>query len=294
MKLRYLSIIDRAYKSLMKNKNNKEMKMTKKIFLSLTLLFCCQAYMNAMEICVSPEKTTRINHLLDINLYDELKKNPVNQCKIQQLIENGADASGIIKYTNLINVTLSKASLHIGLEKSEVNFNTTCLLIKNASNLYTKFTTSFYSITTQQNILESLIYGNKTVNEKIKVIKELYKYGFDIRSIDSNDKFNALHYLCDTLHPDDKDYYKIAEVLIEDYGVDVNGKNIFNNTPLHELAKQAKFYYLDHPNSFEIFKNMVWILRENKARFDIENNKRQIPHDIVKTLPEVYSKLFLP
>ena len=86
MKLRYLSIIDRAYKSLIKNKNNKEMKMTKKIFLSLTLLFCCQAYMNAMVIV----SHIRINHPLDKRLCDELVKNPVNPSKIKRLIKEGA------------------------------------------------------------------------------------------------------------------------------------------------------------------------------------------------------------
>ena len=264
--------------------------MTKKIFLSLTLLFCCQAYVNAMEIV----SYKRVNNPIDEQLLDELAEKTVKTGKIKSLMEKGADPSGIIKYTNPIGVTIRTAPLHIGLERNEVNFDITSSLIRNASDLYTESTTILRSITTQENIFGSLICGNKTVNEKIKVIKELCKYGFDIRSINSNDKSSALHCLCDTIHPDDKDYYKIAEELIENYGVDVNGKNIFNNTPLHELANQAKFYYLDYPNSFEVFKNMIWILRKNEARFDIENNKKETPHDIVKNLSEKYSNLFLP
>lgn len=39
---------------------------------------------------------------------------------------------------------------------------------------------------------------------------------------------------------------------------------------------------------------MIWILREKGASFDIKNKKKETPHNIVKDLPEKYSKLFLP
>ena len=67
---------------LMRSENNKEMKMTKKLFLSLTLLFCCQAYMNAMIQNNTSKKTSRVYKLpthvnqLILSILDKMNNQP--------------------------------------------------------------------------------------------------------------------------------------------------------------------------------------------------------------------------
>ncbi len=311
----------------MKNKNNKEMKMTKKIFLSLTLLFCYKAYVNAMEL--KDQKIIKPPGLLEALATDK---------NIEPLIENGADPSEKITIKNLyikeegryllFDRTIETTPLNFALYCINIKQSSVALLIKNTANVGIPFNcTAYYAKTgslltgtaihIRKDPIHVLISGQKSVEEKILFINLMQKYGFNICSTKAHhidyekgqghkDNYckneSALHILCNIDYPDENNW-KIANVLIKN-GVDANHKDSNGDTPAHILAK--KFLWLiTNPKSHSIkdvtvytsdeyktiFKNIVDELLKGGANLDLENNKKQTPAKISENL-NFFFKLF--
>ncbi len=266
-------------KPLMKSKNNKDkkMKMKKKIFLSLIILFCCKAYVNAMES--ERQKTIKAKKLI-LALVDHKKYED-----IEQLIKNGADPSRIItvqikeisknKHYLLSDRTTETTPLNFALHYIDIEQSIVILLIKNAKKVdvtysfIARYVNKDYklpvtNVSIRKAPIHVLIGGQRSVNDKIFLINLMQKHGFNKCSMKTyyidpkgNDCINesALHTLCNIDYPDENNY-KIAKTLIENGGVNPNYVNSNRDTPFHILAR--KFLWListeKHPKKF-VMKN---------------------------------------
>ncbi len=233
--------------------------MTKRIFLSLTLLFCCKAYVNAMD-----------NKKINLELYQAVTNS--KKIKVVKLIMDGADPSQEI-YMYGVNESKKRACfemkeqeryyvkttpLNIALYFRKIGPDITNLLIKKATNVNVTFICvrcmehvddRLFSraafVDTKNYPIHILISGQKTVSEKLATIGLMKKCGFNLCSSASHHmnpegehckRENALHILCNIEYPD-KDSHRIANVLIRN-GVDANHKNSNGDTPAHLLAKR--------------------------------------------------------
>ncbi len=233
--------------------------MTKRIFLSLTLLFCCKAYVNAMD-----------NKKINLEFYQAVTNR--EKIKVEKLIMDGADSSQEIYMDNVSESKMracfemkeqeryyvKTTPLNLALYFRKIGPDITNLLIKKATSVNVPFIcvrcmecvddrpfSRAAFVDTKNDSVHVLISGQKTVTEKISTIGLMKGRGFNLWSANSHHinsegkycrKENALHILCNIGYPE-KNSYKIANVLIQ-IGVNVNHKNSNGNAPANLLAKR--------------------------------------------------------
>ncbi len=248
----------------MKSESNKT--VTKKIFLSLTLLFCCKAYVIATKEPFYVKCYKKLTEKpLHVQLYEELSKKSVNKKEIKRLIEEGADPNKTAKTIRYKYSTVDKTSLQKAIHSENVDPDTILLLIENSSkvdvgNFVTRNVKYFFSnfgpthYTYRYSIFAVLFSGRKTIDENIKVINQLEKRGFDICGVDYNG-FNALHDVCGLKHPNPENY-KIVKKLIQ-FGVDVNQIDKNGDMPIDRFNEFAK----RHNYNKDYIKNMASALK---------------------------------
>lgn len=269
--------------------------MTKKLFLSLTLLFCCQAYVNAMEL--AHKKNIQTQKTLMIALVDH--KNSNNKY-IEWLIKNGADPSREITVKKneikenedylLFDRVIKTTPLNEGLSNENISIEITTLLIKNAKMVgvpychtvkYAKKNSLLtgVAVDTRKDQIHALIGGQKSVEKKIFFIKIMEKSGFNICSTNAHHidhkkgqgpkdryckKESALHTLCNIDYPDENNW-KIANVLIGS-NVNANHMDSNGNTPAHILAIQF-LWLITNPKRHSIKNVKVYTADEYKTIF---------------------------
>lgn len=268
----------------MKNARNKT--MTKKYFYLIILLFSCQVYMIATKEPFYVKFYKKLTEKpLHVQLYEELSKKSVNKKEVKRLIKKGADPNQIAKTIRCKYSTVDKTSLQKAIHSENVDTDTILLLIENFSTVdvesfVTKNVKLLFSYgptryTYHYSVFAILFSGKKTVDEKIKVINQLEKRGFDMLSVDYNG-FNALHDACGLKHPNPNNH-KIIKKLIQ-LGVNVNQIDKNGDKPIDRFNEFVKRYNYDQ----EYIKNMTSALQQNKQILKIENNKEQTPFDSIQ------------
>ena len=224
--------------------------MIKNYKLTLTILLVSYSLLHGME-----PGESKLNFLQkkiqtsSLKLYEELEKDKMDTENIKKLLNEGADPSRKIKKTNGLHADIYVTPLQNALDSGTINLSLIDLLLETVFNTgdvpfrHPVFEFPEYNI--KEYPIYYLVKSDKTIEEKIAIIRLMKKYGFNISRTNTRFKYsgNTLHTICGAdfsvqftpISSDIVDNYKIAEELIIN-GIDVNEKDTYGNTPAHCVA----------------------------------------------------------
>lgn len=291
-----------------------------RIFLSLTLLFCCGAHMSAMNsgndngnknnkmIKISDSKFKRYNsdyahnkaignRHFNIKLFEKLFLKSFDDSELTDLklyflvlFENPITAvyeiinrgGSPIRRVSFSNGRFNTA-LWIALDRDYTVPDLTNLLLEQVDFRNNKSEDFHYET------IESLLLGKKKSERKIELINKMIKSGINLCIVDKKLGWNHLHR--HVFRP--PLIVEIAKKFIEN-GVNINLQGNQGNTPTHLLARSArglrrfkqgkedleKDSLLFETEGLKGLKGMLKLFRKNNADFSIENYEKITAYEV--------------